>query len=377
MNFQNKELIDISFEDYDEISSQGFLPRKSHISELYDDFPNTSQKLPNSVQEFLLRSDQIQEDIRKKNDKSPDFKKSPYKKINDKLKSLGFSSEISLSTTFESFFDTLDSILTEFIYTVNKLNEAEKSLKEVFDRKKDDERDKRNKRLYNDFEYGSIDSNLEDLFKEVMNRELNLKNEEDHNIITFIKYTEIQRAKLVKKIQEFTNDKDSCISALQELEYKNKELALKLKKNQISNEIRDKMKVLDQVLVELNLKSAKELPEAISKFQQVMFALPSVEKFVADISEEFVNDPNCKKLEDILIIIKSQKKVISEAEDFRRRVCQAFGSEKIKDFISYGRGLSHFCKLFEVQSSEKLFGVVEELFYFVHQMKGFIGVRDI
>ncbi|OMJ80810.1 hypothetical protein SteCoe_18865 [Stentor coeruleus] len=376
MNFQNKEFIDISFEDYDEFSSQ-VLPKNSNISDLYDNFPNTSQKLPNSVQDFLLRSDQIQEDIRKKNDKSPDFKKSPYKKINEKLKSLGFSNEISPITTFESFFDTLDNILTEFIYTVNKLNEAEKNLKETFDKKKDKERDKRNKKLYNEFKYISNDSNLEDLFKEIMNRELNLKNEEDYNIITFIKYTEIQRAKLVKKIQDFTNDKDNCIIALQDLEYKNKELALKLKKNQMTNDIRDKIKILDQILIELNLKSVKELPEAINKFQQVMFALPSVEKFVADISEEFVNDPNCKKLEDILVIIKSQKKNILEADDFRRRVCQAFGTEKLKDFISYGRALSHFCKLFEVKNSEKLFGVVEEVFYFVHQMKGFIGVRDI
>ena len=374
MSFRNKETIDISFDEDDELSSRAFLGKRTHISDLYDEMAQTSQKLPNSVQEFLLQSDQIQEDIKKFSQISPE-KNQLYKGINEKLKQLGYQFEIGIHPSEDNILEILDEILIDFLFTSNKLEENERILEDIKDLKKSEDREQRNKTLYKNFQYSSIDSNLEDLFKEIMNRSFNMKYDEDHNIMSFIKYAEMQREKLLNKVHEYNTEKEKIHQQLKELEQKNNQLLAKLKTSLPSLENTEKLKIIDQVLVELSIKSIKELPDAINKFQKVMFALPNVEKFIADISEEFADDQDVKKLDDIIISIKAQKKIMKESEEFRKRVCQAFGSEKLKDIISYGRGLSHFCKLFEVPSSEKLLSVVEELFYFVHQIKGFISVR--
>ena len=344
-------MIDNSFEEFEDLDCQGFIGRKTQVSDLYDEFSNSSKKLPNSVQEFLLQSDRIQEDIRKLKINSTD-KADLYKNINEKMKELGYKFEITANC---------------------KLNTVTEVLDEYEENNKKNEREKKNKKIFKKFEFGSVASNLEDLFKEITNRDFNMKNDADHNIMSFIKYTEVQREKLIKRIQDFNTDKQSLQESLQDLEYKNKDLLTKLKKSQTSSENSEKIKISDQVCNDLSLQSIKDLPDAIFKFQQVMFTLPTIEKFISDLSEEY-SDQNCKTLEEILGKIKSQKKLLAESDDFRRKICQAFGSEKLKEIGNYGRGLSHFCKLFEVSNSEKLLSVVEELFYFVHQIKGFLSV---
>ena len=372
MSSQNKEMIDNSFEEFEDLDCQGFIGRKTQVSDLYDEFSNSSKKLPNSVQEFLLQSDRIQEDIRKLKINSTD-KADLYKNINEKMKELGYKFEITANCKLNTVTEVLDEILNDFVDVSRKFEENGRILDEYEENNKKNEREKKNKKIFKKFEFGSVASNLEDLFKEITNRDFNMKNDADHNIMSFIKYTEVQREKLIKRIQDFNTDKQSLQESLQDLEYKNKDLLTKLKKSQTSSENSEKIKISDQVCNDVSLQSIKDLPDAIFKFQQVMFTLPTIEKFISDLSEEY-SDQNCKTLEEILGKIKSQKKLLAESDDFRRKICQAFGSEKLKEIGNYGRGLSHFCKLFEVSNSEKLLSVVEELFYFVHQIKGFLSV---
>ena len=375
MSFRNKEHRDISFEEFESSCSPNITGKRAHISELYDDFSHM-QKLPVSVQEFLAKSDQIQDDIRKLSEISPE-KDTLLRQINESLKRLGYEIEIVSKTRLESVLEILNEILSDFLYTSNKLEESERTLCEANDSKKFQERETRNKKLLKDFDYSSIDSNLEDLFKEVMNKNFSFSSETDHNIMSFIKYTELQREKLIKKSQDLIADNERSLQSLKELEQVNSQLRIKLTKCKPSLETAEKSKIIDQVLLDLSLKSIKELPDAISKFQKVMYALPTVEIFITDITEEFANDHSCKKLEDIITAIRTLKKQVVDLDDFRKRVNQAFGSEKVKDIVNFGRGISHFCKLFEVSGSEKMLSVVEELFYFVHQIKGFIAVRFI
>jgi alanyl-tRNA synthetase len=207
-----------------------------------------------------------------------------------------------------------------------------------------------------------------------MNKSFDSQKEEDVSIFTFIKFVEIQRAKTLKKLENLNSEKENLSRDLAEIQGKNKELLNRLKKAVALVENNEKIKIIESICKDLSLKNVKELPEAIHKFQQVMFALPSVEKFVAEVSEEFVGEFNCKKLEDIVPMIKSLKKQLNDDEEFKKRVFLAFGSDKLKDLVNFGRAISHFCKLFEVTSSENLFGTVEELFYFVRQIKGFVMV---
>ena len=373
MSFRNKEHLDISFEEFEESCSPNIAGKRTHISELYDDFPHM-QKLPASVQEFLAKSDQIQDDLRKFSENSQE-KDNLLLQINERLKHLGYEIEILAKTKLEITLEILNEILNDFLYTSNKLEESERTLCEVSDSKKFQEKELRNRKVFKDFDYSSIDSSLEDLFKEVMNKNFSFRSETDHNIMSFIKYTEIQREKLIKKGQDLIVDNEKSLKSIRELEQKNSQLRIKLTKCQPSLEIDEKFKIIDQILLDLSLKSIKELPDAISKFQKVMYALPTVEKFITEITEEFADDHTCKKLEDIVAAIRTLKRQVVDLDDFRKRVNQAFGSEKVKDIVNFGRGISHFCKLFEVQSSEKMLPVVEELFYFVHQIKGFIAVR--
>ena len=231
MSFQNKEMIDNSFEEFEDLDCQGFIGRKTQVSDLYDEFSNSSKKLPNSVQEFLLQSDRIQEDIRKLKINSTD-KADLYKNINEKMKELGYKFEITANCKLNTVTEVLDEILNDFVDVSRKFEENGRVLDEYEENNKKNEREKKNKKIFKKFEFGSVASNLEDLFKEITNRDFNMKNDADHNIMSFIKYTEVQREKLIKRIQDFNTDKQSLQESLQDLEYKNKDLLTKLKKSQ-------------------------------------------------------------------------------------------------------------------------------------------------
>jgi hypothetical protein len=375
MSFQNKDL-DISFDDYDVMSSQNYTGKKINGLELYEDCPDSSKQLPNSLQEFLFQSDQIQLDIKKLTELSPE-KASLFKEINEKIKRLGYKITVGQDSKANTLLELLGEVLSDFLYTTAKLEDQERTLIEINDTSKLLDMEKRNKSIYKLFEYESIESKLENLFKEIMNRNFNKKNDDDHNIMSFIKYTEIQRDKLINKIQELNLQAEKSCIDLKDLETKNKELYSKLKKSNISIENNEKLKIIDQVCRDLSIKSIKELPDVIGKFQQVMVALPNVEKFISEVSEELLAEQSSKKLDDIIPKIRAHKKLIVEAEDFKKRVSQAHGTEKLKDIIAYGKGFSHFCKLFEVTNTDKVISVVEELFYFVHQIKGFLSVNFI
>lgn len=371
MSFQNKELIDISFDEFDSGSPKSHFTKKTHISDLFEDFSPSTSKLPNSVQEFLMRSDQIQEDLRRNS--SPHEAPSHLRKLNSKLKESGFG-PMQANPPVESLYSILDQVLSDLIQSRSREKLLNKELEQNKSKEKNENRLKRNAGLFDNFDYESNDENLEDLFKEVMNKSFDSRNEDDVNIYTFIKYVEMQRNKTLKKLDEVNLEKESLTKELKEMQEKNKEIIVKLKKTVALVENNEKIRIVESVCNDLEIKNVKELPEAIRKFQQVMFALPGVEKFVAEVSEEFVGEYGCKKMEDIVPSIRNLKKQLAECEDFKKRVFLAFGSDKIKDIVNFGRAISHFCKLFEVPSPDKLLATVEELFYFVRQIKGFVMV---
>ena len=374
MSFQNKELIDISFDEFDSGSPKSHFTKKTHISDLFEDFSPSTSKLPNSVQEFLMRSDQIQEDLRRNS--SPNETPSYLRKLNSKLKESGLN-PIQPNPPLESLYSILDQVLSDLIQSRSQEKLLNKELEQNKSKEKSENRLKRNAGLFDNFDYESNDENLEDLFKEVMNKSFDSRNEDDVNIYTFIKYVEMQRNKTLRKLDEVNLEKESLAKELKEMQEKNKEIIVKLKKTVALVENNEKIRIIESVCNELEIKNVKELPEAIKKFQQVMFALPGVEKFVSEVSEEFVGEYGCKKMEDIVPSIRNLKKQLAECEEFKKRVFLAFGSDKVKDIVNFGRAISHFCKLFEVPSPDKLLSTVEELFYFVRQIKGFVMVQVI
>ena len=119
------------------------------------------------------------------------------------MKELGYKFEITANCKLNTVTEVLDEILNDFVDVSRKFEENGRVLDEYEENNKKNEREKKNKKIFKKFEFGSVASNLEDLFKEITNRDFNMKNDADHNIMSFIKYTEVQREKLIKRIQDF------------------------------------------------------------------------------------------------------------------------------------------------------------------------------
>lgn len=148
--------------------------------------------------------------------------------------------------------------------------------------------------------------------------------------------------------------------------------------------------IISQALETLQLKSEKQLPLALRKMQQVIRALPGLESFIKAISAEVLTS-EADSVENILPTIKTwkQKAVQWEAWSSQRaQLCQALRIDPSSDFADMVRcrqiravksgktgGLEHFRTLFEV-GPEDVVQVMNQVFLFVHEMKGLLQVRD-
>lgn len=148
--------------------------------------------------------------------------------------------------------------------------------------------------------------------------------------------------------------------------------------------------IISQALDTLQLKSEKQLPLALRKMQQVIRALPGLESFIKAISAEVLTSES-DSVENILPTIKTWKQKAVQWETWssqRTQLCQALRIDPASDFADMVRckqlravkggktgGLEHFRTLFEV-GQEDVVQVMNQVFLFVHEMKGLLQVRD-
>ena len=138
----------------------------------------------------------------------------------------------------------------------------------------------------------------------------------------------------------------------------------------------EKNKILEGVSSQLSLKSFKDLPSAFNKIQKILTTLPALDKFVKSVCEEIVSN----KFSNFEVVLQELRKLKHQKflnDKFRARVFEQLivGSEeeafeKVKAFM-------YFCKLFEVNVRDNLHQTIDEIFFFVHEIKGFLAVRDI
>jgi len=150
--------------------------------------------------------------------------------------------------------------------------------------------------------------------------------------------------------------------------------------------------VLIQALDILQLKSDKQLPIALRKMQQVIRALPGLETFIKAISAEVLTG-EANSVESILPTIKTWKQKAVQWESWisqKAQLCHCLHLDPNCDFqdmvsarqlrtVKVGKGtggLEHFRTLFEVGQEEEVRQVMNQVFLFVHEMKGLLQVRS-
>jgi hypothetical protein len=147
-----------------------------------------------------------------------------------------------------------------------------------------------------------------------------------------------------------------------------------------------------QALDILQLKSEKQLPVALRKMQQVIRALPGLETFIKAISAE-VQMGETASVENILPTIKTWKQKAIQWETWssqRAQLCHYLHLDPFCDFPDIviakqlravkggksGGDVEHFKTLFEVGAEENVGQVMDQVFLFVHEMKGLLQVRS-
>ena len=150
----------------------------------------------------------------------------------------------------------------------------------------------------------------------------------------------------------------------------------------------DSSPTLHQIQSILDLKTESQILEAIKKMLQVIRALPGLEHFIKTVSAEVVDiDASASGIDDIIPTIKAWKSKSAQYDElsqFRVSLCKALSLDPampLPDLVSATQQRKvreassesgHFRKLFAVNSTEDGLQALNQVFLFVHEMKGLL-----
>ena len=117
------------------------------------------------------------------------------------------------------------------------------------------------------------------------------------------------------------------------------------------------------------MESIEDIPLAVKKMQQVLLRLPNIERFLEAVCKTVNEDRPNVKLEETLSVLKSWKDSQHHVRLLLSKL-NASGAEA----LDRADAISYFCDLFEVATSP-VRTVVEQVYYFVHEIKVFLSVR--
>lgn len=411
-------------DDYDHyLEAQDSEDNHPSDSEYQDDFPaQNSNKLPSSVHEFIKQSSEIQQEIQKlsqlcqqispkkelqiketssesdSNLQEPEENVQVWENINEILKSHGIAPLIFISNKYgqplpeiDSLKDAVVELTTEFSDLYRKYQEqsdyilsleselkSHELLQEKYKNLKLKLKEKSFPKATNNLYESSRNRKKENqdlkIFSAFMQKEFDRKSETDARVLALIQNYEEKIRKLAASAANGVNKGDDW-KFEQISRYEAESLNLK-KLKEIDAELIEKTKIIEDLASQLNLKSFKDLPSAFNKIQKILTTLPTLDKFVKSVCEETVSN-QFSNFEVVLQELRKLKHQKFLNEKFRARVFEQLivGSEeeafdKIKAFM-------YFCKLFEVNARDNLPQMIDEIFFFVHEIKGFLAVRDI
>ena len=158
----------------------------------------------------------------------------------------------------------------------------------------------------------------------------------------------------------------------------------------------DPHSLLEQLASTLALKSISQLPAAVSKMQQVIRALPSLEHFIKAVTAEVVpadSRSQAGAIEEVVPTLRIWRQKLAFCDGLsalRQKLCDVLDLDpaasdpllvrptQVQTAASYtaaATDVSHFRSLFEVPTGD-LSPVMNQVFLFVHEMKGLLQVTD-
>ena len=400
-----------------------------HMSTSVQDFLKQS----NEIQEEIRKLSELCQQISPKKDSFMDEglqRKEEYEeqsnywaKINGMLETHGFNPISTIQDDFEqevpdpnSLADSLVDVITEYSNLVRSYSEIEsaygklelenKELKTIVEKSKKFEAqfrdlDRINRQLQEKLSktkhepkekeetrpkyHGKPGSDRAvNVFKAFMDQEYNPLRETDAKVIAIINNYEEQKQKTTQDISSYKKKIDELSKIIRKLEESKYEEGRKGVLNRSrgnfsdtsEQEFSERAKILDNVVTQLNLKSYLEVPNALNKIQQVMLTLPGIDKFVKQICEEIMLSPS-SRLDDVIDALRDMKQKMQNLEKFKQAISESLGTVHDADILEKIKGLMYFCKLFEIRKRDDVISAVEGIFYFVHEIKMFLAVRNI
>ena len=391
-----------------------------------------------SVQEFLKQSNEIQEEIRKLSElcqqispKKDSFieevprEKEDYEEvehvvweqINNLLTTHGFNPLALVQDDYDqdvpdpsSAQDTLVELITEYSNlsrNFEELNSSYKELEEEYkskchqaDRSKALEEklkslDKINRQLQEKLSKQQepskpdptpppanprsrgVPDRASKVFKAFMEQDYNPNRDSDAKVMAIIQNYEDQVQRLVCDLNSSRKEMESLNHSFKKFKEKSVESDQSYTRPQRprDDDTADKLKILQNIVNQLSLKSYTEVPSALNKLQQVMMTLPGIDKFVKQICEEIMISP-CSRLEEVLESLREIKRKALVGDKFRASVLDQMNVSSENEVFDKIKGLLYFCKLFEIRPRDDLVAAVESIFFFVHEIKMFLAVRS-
>ena len=395
-------------------SVQDFLKQSTEIQE-------EIRKLSELCQQISPKKDSFIEEVQSKEDYEE--QNNHWAKINNMLETHGFSPISTMQDDFEqeipdpnSLADSLVDVITEYSNLVRSYAEIEgdyeklelenKELKALSEKYKKIEAqyrdlDKINQQLQEKISKSKHEPKEKEenrhkphgkpgsdralrVFKAFMEQEYNPLRETDGKVISIINNYEEQKQKTLQDISNYKKNIIELNKVLRQFEESKHDGrhqgALNRSKGNASDnseqEFTEKSKILNSVVAQLKLKSYLEVPNALSKIQQVMLTLPGIDKFVKQICEEIMVSPS-SRLDDVIDALQDLKKRLQNLEKFKLAISESLATVHDGDMLEKIKGLMYFCKLFEIRQKDDIISTVEGIFYFVHEIKLFLAVRDI
>lgn len=188
------------------------------------------------------------------------------------------------------------------------------------------------------------------IFKSFLHRDLDPQSPSDAGILRLIKHYEAEKSAFFSEFTSLKNEVESqAVSFKQQLSLQN-----------------EPDEILSQLTTQLSLNSCSELSAALHKMQKALQTLPPIEKFLSVLCRLTSTSP--PDLEQILAKIRDYKDYKGKYLSLLRLLDSDEEHAELK-----AKALARFCRLFEASAST-LPAVIDQLYYFVHELKLFLSV---
>jgi hypothetical protein len=369
---------------------------------------NKKSEFTSSVQEFLKQSTEIQDEIRKLSEIcqqiSPKFQESKvmevseridWDKVNEVLLSLGYS---SLETVNDEV--PYEVLCEAFMQILNEMSNQ----KGILDQNKD-------ALMKNEKEYEILLEENNQLRQKL--QKAGPRKNFDSEIQELEKMTQEMEARF-NKLKEKLKEKDSIIRELRitqgfseklsvnQENFPNKEKLKKIFSSFMFRECREKSKTdqkilaiienyenkadsgqLQVVLDELEVFSSTEALSLIAKLKQEAFVFQETEKVVQELFYQLFTRPISGSFilkyesifEEILSKVNDLVNTVKYLEEFKANMISGLGMKKSSghsEVLEKIQNVFKIRKLFQISDDENEIQTIENLFFFVHEMKQFL-----